>query len=154
MAFGRRCRSRSLMVSVCFLGFGLHGCWLCRRQLCGAEVSREMSYSYVSSNLGVIFFFFVCFLGFPLKSRWNDWWLWSPKHWAGACFTAHRLLSLINLFTQTEDGNGWRRMERHGEKDEENASLLALLPIVTSPLVLQQILERETGKSFHKKVNI
>ncbi len=30
----------------------------------------------------------------------------NAQHRAGACFTAHRLLSLINLFTQTEKGMG------------------------------------------------
>lgn len=29
---------------------------------------------------------------------------------AGVCITAHRFLSLINLFTQTENGNGRGRM--------------------------------------------
>lgn len=56
---------------------------------------------------------------------------------AGACFTAHRLLSLINLFTQTEDWNGCRRMQTwildRGE-DEQKASLLARIPIITPPV--------------------
>lgn len=96
--------------------WSVYGCWLCRCQLCGAEFSREMSLLEIRVGCDVFFllFFCMCSFGFPLKSKWNDWWLWSPSIGPGFVSQPTAFWVWLTCLRRERTGNGCRRMERHG----------------------------------------
>lgn len=77
-----------------FFRSGLRGSCCCQQRDELAELRRGCDYTFI-----YLFIFRTCLLGFPLKSRWLDGWLWS-------------LLSPINLFTQKGE---WERASADAE---------------------------------------